>query len=188
MSFFGLFDDDDRKTEKVESVESVEDVEFADDAEAVDVEPVAVVAAVDTEDRVNRVEDRVEDGKLRLRQEELDVSKYSVQTGEVTLHKDVVEEQRTLHVPVTHEQVVIERRAVNEPSDVPVGTEEVIRIPVSEERVDVDKHTVITGEVELHKRAIEETKEINETVRREEARLHVDGEPDIVNESDLTLH
>jgi uncharacterized protein (TIGR02271 family) len=131
---------------------------------------------------------QVEESKLRLREEELDVSKYSVQTGEVTLHKDVVEEQRTVQVPVTHEQVVIERRAINEPSDEPVGAEEVIRIPVSEERVDVDKHTMVTGEVELHKRAIEETREINETIRKEVARVDVDGQPDVVNEAETGFH
>jgi uncharacterized protein (TIGR02271 family) len=170
---FGLFGDDEKDTEQVEQVEMADEVAVAD----VDVDVDVVAADID----------HVDDGKLRLRQEELDVSKYSVRTGEVTLHKDIVEEQKTVHVPVTHEQVVIERRAVNEHSDIPVGEEEVIRIPVSEERVSVGKHTVVTGEVELHKRSIEEVREVNETLRKEEARLDVDGNPDIVNESGVDL-
>jgi uncharacterized protein (TIGR02271 family) len=168
---FGLFGDEDKEIEQ--------DVEVADEVAVADVDVDVDVVAADV--------DHVNDGKLRLREEELDVSKYAVRTGEVTLHKDIVEQQKTVHVPVTHEQVVIERRAVNEHSDIPVGEEEVIRIPVTEERVSVGKHTVVTGEVELHKRSIEEVREVNETLRKEEARLDVDGNPDIVDEAGIDL-
>lgn len=118
---------------------------------------------------------------MRLREEKLDVSKHRVQTGEVTLHKDVIEETQSVDVPVTHEEVVVERRAVNAvPSDEPIGEAETITIPVSEERVDVDKDTVVTGEVSLRKRAVEETERVTETLRREEAHVDVDGDPDVV--------
>lgn len=118
---------------------------------------------------------------MRLREEKLDVSKHRVQTGEVTLHKDVIEETQSVDVPVTHEEVVVERRAVNAvPSDEPIGEAETITIPVSEERVDVDKDTVVTGEVSLRKRAVEETERVTETLRKEEAHVDVDGDPDVV--------
>lgn len=174
MAFFGLFDDEKRDTDEVEYIDNA----------GVKVTDVDVDVDVDV-DRVKA--EHVDDGKVRLRQEELDVSKYSVKTGEVILHKDVVEEQRSVTVPVTHEQVVIERRTLNEFSDEPVGSDEVIRIPVSEERVDVKKHTVVTGEVELHKRAVQESREVNETVRKEVARLDVEGNPEIINESDIDV-
>lgn len=165
---FGWLGDEDKDREQTEQTEQV------------------TGAGLDDNARVDAVSEGY-DGKLRLREEELDVSTYAVQTGEVTLHKDIVEEQKTVRVPVSHEQVVIERRAVNEPSDLPIGEEETIRIPVSEERVSVDKHTVVTGEVELHKRTVEEVREVNETIRKEKARLDVDGHPDIVNESGVEL-
>jgi uncharacterized protein (TIGR02271 family) len=118
---------------------------------------------------------------MRLREEKLDVSKHSVRTGEVTLHKDVIEETQSVDVPVTHEEVIVERRALNGvPSDEPIGEEETIRIPVSEERVDVDKDTIVTGEVALRKRVVEETERVTDTVRREEAHVEVDGDPDVV--------
>jgi uncharacterized protein (TIGR02271 family) len=142
----------------------------------------------DDKDTEQAVQVNEEEGNtMKLRQEEMDVSKYEVPTGEVTLHKDVIAEEQTVEVPVTHEQVVIEKRALHEPSDVPVGTEEVISMPVSEERVAVDKHTVVTGEVGLHKRAVEETRQVNETLHREEARLDVDGEPEVLSETDTQL-
>jgi len=124
-----------------------------------------------------------DDGTLRLRQEELDITKNKVNTGEVTLSKEIVEDQKTVNVPVNHEEVVIERKAIdNEPSDSPITSGETIRIPVSEEKVEVGKHTVVTGEVSAHKREIEETEKVTETLKREEAHVDTSGDTDIVDD------
>jgi uncharacterized protein (TIGR02271 family) len=138
------------------------------------------------EDKKETTEDA---GKLQLRKEELDIKKNRVKTGEVELSKEIVEEQKTVDVPVTREEVVIERRSLNnEATDSPISDEETIHIPVSEEQVDVDKHTVITGEVSAHKREVEETKRIDESLKREEARLRTSGDVDIVDDdSDNSL-
>lgn len=119
---------------------------------------------------------------LRLHEEQLDVSKNKAKTGEVEVHKEVVEEQKTINVPVSHEEVVIERRAVNDnTTDEPVGTNESIRIPVSEEQVEVNKRNVVTGEVEVHKETVQNTEQVQDTVKREEARVTREGEP-VINE------
>lgn len=138
----------------------------------------------------NRDEDKsekVEEGKLLLHEEELDIDKDRVQTGEVILSKEIVEEHKSVNVPVTHEEVVIERRAVDrERSDTEIGDEDSIRIPVSREKVEVGKHTVVTGEVAAYKRAVEETEAVDEVVKREEARVNTEGDPNIVaNEREL---
>lgn len=136
-------------------------------------------------DRTDKEESDV-DKKLVLHQEELDVTKDRVDTGEVILSKEIVEEQKEIDVPVTHEEVVIERRAIDhDESDSPIGSDETIHIPVSEERVNVGKHTVITGEVSAHKHDVEETKHIEETLKREEARVNSNGDPHIVNDEDF---
>jgi uncharacterized protein (TIGR02271 family) len=117
---------------------------------------------------------------LRLRAEQLNVNKQQVQAGEVTLGKQVVEEQKTVNVPVTHEEVYIENRPVsgNVTDDgTPIGTDENIRVPVSEERVNVSKNTVTTGEVSIGKRAVQENQQVTDTVRHEEARLDRSGNP-----------
>jgi uncharacterized protein (TIGR02271 family) len=116
---------------------------------------------------------------LRLREEQLNVSKQPVQTGEVRLGKDVVEEQKTVNVPVTHEEVYIERRPVTDAQvdNTPIGQDETIRVPVSEEQVNVSKNTVVTGEVAVGKRAVQETQQVSDTVRREEARIDQSGNP-----------
>lgn len=41
----------------------------------------------------------VEDGKLFLQKEELDIAKDRVQTGEVNLRKEIIEEQQTVDIP-----------------------------------------------------------------------------------------
>jgi uncharacterized protein (TIGR02271 family) len=120
---------------------------------------------------------------LRLREERLNVDKQRVQAGQVGLHKEVVEEQKTIDVPVTHEEVYIERRPVTDGTDdgTPIGTDEQIRVPVSAEQVNVSKNTVATGEVVIGKRQVEETQRVSDTVRHEEARLDQQG---TVNERD----
>ena len=123
-----------------------------------------------------------EDVKLRLRKEELDINKSRVQKGEVEFSKEIIEEQKRVDVPVTREEVVIVRRSLNnEASDSPITDEDTIRIPVSEEIVDVNKHTVVTGEISAHKHSIEDTRHIDESLRREEARVNKIGDPNVVD-------
>jgi uncharacterized protein (TIGR02271 family) len=123
---------------------------------------------------------------LRVREEQLQVEKQRVQTGEVQVRKEVVEEQKSFEVPVKREEVVIERKPIIEPrpTDVPVGQDETIRIPVSEEQVNVTKTPVESEEISLHKRPVEEQKRVTGTVRREEAHIESGGDIPIVDESD----
>lgn len=130
----------------------------------------------------NRKESTDDSAKLRLRKEELDIAKSRVKKGEVELSKEIIEEEKSVDVPVEREEIVIERRTLdNEASDSPITDEETIRIPVSEEIVDVDKHTVVTGEISAHKRVIEDTEHIDETLKREEARVNTIGNPDVID-------
>ncbi|GAC1394040.1 MAG: YsnF/AvaK domain-containing protein [Ktedonobacteraceae bacterium] len=127
---------------------------------------------------------------LRLREERLNVTKERAQTGEVELHKEVISEQKTINVPVTHEEVIIERHAVTDgrTDTTPIGEGETIRVPVSEEQVNVSKNTVVTGEVALGKRAVQETQQVTDTVKREEARIDQQGNPVIHGSENDNLH
>lgn len=123
-----------------------------------------------------------DEGKLTLRKEELDINKNKVKKGEVELSKEIIEEQKTVDVPVTREEVIIERKAIdNKTSDEPVSNEKTISIPVSEEQVNVNKHTVVTGEISAHKREVEEKRKINEKLKREEAHINTNGDAKIVD-------
>ena len=121
-----------------------------------------------------------EEWRLRLRAEQLQAYKLPVETGEVRLHKEVVAEQKTLNIPVTHEEVYLEHRPVSgQFSETPIGEGETIRVPVHEEQVLISKQTVETGEVILGKRQVQETQQVSDTVRHEEARLERSGEVEI---------
>lgn len=130
----------------------------------------------------NKQQTKNDSATLELHKEELDISKCMVQKGEVEIGKEIIEEQKTVDVPVTHEEVVIERRTLNnEESSTPISSEETIRIPVGEEVVDVNKRTVVTGEVSAYKREVEDTQQVSETLKREEAHINKIGNPDVVD-------
>jgi len=111
--------------------------------------------------------------RMEMREEVLKPRTETVQTGEARIGKEVVEEQRTIDVPRTREEVVVERTPVEgRPSaSGSVGSNEEIRVPINEEQVRVDKDTVVREEVGLHKEQVQETEQVTETVRREEPRI-----------------
>jgi uncharacterized protein (TIGR02271 family) len=119
--------------------------------------------------------------RLELREEQLEVETREKQAGEVRVRKEVVTEQRNIEVPVTREEVVIERHAGSgrKASDQTIGADEEVRIPLMEEEVDVKKRAVVREEVSVGKRPVTETKNVSETVRREEARIDREGDADI---------
>jgi uncharacterized protein (TIGR02271 family) len=123
--------------------------------------------------------------RLQLREEQLDVEKERVQAGEVRLRKEVVTEQRNIDVPVTREEVVIERRpaAGDVPAEGAVGEGEEVRIPLMEEEVRVEKTPVVREEVSARKRQVQGTEQVSETVRREEARIESQGDARISERS-----
>jgi uncharacterized protein (TIGR02271 family) len=115
---------------------------------------------------------------LELREEELRAEKERVQAGEVTLRKEVVKDKKTIEVPVTREEVVVERHPVagRPPAGSDIGKDEEIRIPVTEEEVRIEKTPVVKEEVTVGKRRVEETKKVSDTVRREEAKIEQTGD------------
>jgi len=122
---------------------------------------------------------------VQLREEELQARKTAVETGSVHLGKDVVEEQRTMDVPVTREEVYVERHPVDRrPSDRPISESdsETIRVPVTEEQVEVEKQPVVYEEVGVGKRVTQETRQVSDTVRREELRVDHDGDVEVRND------
>ncbi|MDN7245141.1 YsnF/AvaK domain-containing protein [Planococcus shenhongbingii] len=120
-----------------------------------------------------------EDERLRLHEERLNVDKERVQTGEVNVGKRVVESNQSIEVPVEREEVYIERRPVNEEVTGTAAYEDAndtIHVPLSEERVEVTKKDVVTEEIVVGKRKVQDTETVNETVRREEADIDETGQ------------
>lgn len=128
--------------------------------------------------------------KVQLREEQLQATKERVQAGEVNIRKNVVSEEQTINVPVNREEVYVERHSVNTPvpSDTPIGQEEEItRIPVSEEQVHVTKQPVVTEEINVGKRVVQENQSVTDTVRHEEARIENQGNVNITGDNSSTI-
>jgi len=82
---------------------------------------------------------------------------------------------------VTHEEVTIERHAVDRrPSDGPISeTAEELSVPVREEQVTLDKQAVVYEEVTLGKRAVQKTQRVSDTVRKEVVDVDALGNVDL---------
>jgi uncharacterized protein (TIGR02271 family) len=114
---------------------------------------------------------------VKLHDEELDVRKKPVSKGDVRVTKEVVTEHKTIDVPVTREEVVIERRPAGDRSAScsDIGKQEV-RIPVKEEEIEVQKRAVVREEVSVGKRKVQETRNVSGDVRHEKLKVEKTGD------------
>lgn len=116
-----------------------------------------------------------EKGALRLvrSEEELAIGKRAVQAGEVEVTKRVETERVRESVPVTREEVTVERHPVEAGTTAEGKIEEAeIRVPVTEEEVIVEKRVVPKEEVVIKKEAVQGEQVVEDTVRKE--RIDVD--------------
>jgi uncharacterized protein (TIGR02271 family) len=128
-----------------------------------------------------------QDHQIQLRGEVLHTFRERIQRGEVRLRKEVVTENKTIDVPVTREELVIERvpgsgKQVSDTSE--LGSSQETRIPLTDERVRVEKQPVVTEEVRVGKRRVQKTETVSEKVRHEELRVEKDGNVDTRDRQD----
>jgi uncharacterized protein (TIGR02271 family) len=124
---------------------------------------------------------------IPLREEELEVERRSRQAGEVRISKDVEEERKRMDVPYSKEEVHVERRpASGQTTGGEIGEGETIRVPVSEEEVDISKRTVTKEELAIDKDKVEGQKRVEETLRREVPRVEKEGDIHSKEESSLS--
>jgi uncharacterized protein (TIGR02271 family) len=108
-----------------------------------------------------------------LIEENLNISKREVTYKEATLIKEPVTEMKTVEVPVTHEELIVERRPPTEATTSqdelksPVTTKEEIKIPLKKEEIEVRKEPYVKEEIVIKKRRVAETKTITEEVKSE---------------------
>jgi len=126
------------------------------------------------------------DIRVPVREEELVTETRRTEQGRVRIHKDVVEEDQTVTVPVRRERVTVERvpytgdvdqTALGKDAlDKETFTDRDIDVPVMGEEVVVGKRVRRVEEVRVHKDAVTEQQQVSDTVRKE--RVDVDGVDD----------
>lgn len=123
------------------------------------------------------------DEVIQLSEEELHVNKDRVQAGEVRVGKHVVSEEKSVTVPVEHEEVVVTRHAVDRDADPSqIGADnETIKVPVMAEQVSTNVTARVVEEVEVGKRTVQENTTVTDTVRKEKLDMDSDGNVDVKN-------
>ena len=141
--------------------------------QAVAAEPVAAADRYDDHHRADDV--------IQLSEEELHVNKERVQAGEVVVGKHVVSEEKSVTVPVEHEEVVVTRHAVNREVDPSVigADSDTIKVPVMAEQVSTNVTARVVEEVEVGKRVVQEEKTVTDTIRKERLDMDSDGNVDV---------
>lgn len=108
--------------------------------------------------------------RIPLVEEQLKVDKKEVQIGEVLIHRTIEEFEKTLQIPISRDDIVIERVTVNQPTDGPVNPYyegDWMIVPLVEEVLVVTKRFMITEHIRIGKRTVVENKEVSDTLRRE---------------------
>lgn len=114
---------------------------------------------------------------IPLIEERLNVSKKA-STTQYTITKEPVTEKKTIEVPVTHEELVVEKRSPKDSSSSPsaqgpVKSKTEIKVPLSREEPEVTKESFVKEEVVVKKKSITETKVVSDTIRSE--RINTSG-------------
>ena len=147
--------------------------EISSDATGVDD---AICVEVDSVARPARVETMAVGDEIRIPvfEEELTATVRPVDVGAVRIRKRIVSEDRVIEVPVTEEEIRVERRII----DRPIGggaTEAVeqiiIELPLRQESVDVEQSAQAREEIVVTKDVIQRTERVTDRVRREEVRV-----------------
>jgi uncharacterized protein (TIGR02271 family) len=118
------------------------------------------------------------DDAMTLSEERLDVGMRSEEVGRARLRKYVVTENVTTTVPVSHEEVRIEREPITDANvgnamDGPAISEEEHEVTLHAERPVVEKEAVPVERVRLDKETVVENETVSEGLRKEE--IEVDG-------------
>ncbi|HEV2529216.1 MAG TPA: DUF2382 domain-containing protein [Thermomicrobiales bacterium] len=124
--------------------------------------------------------DESDDIRVPVVEEELAARTRGVERGQVHVETRVSEAEQTLEVPVTEERVRVDRVRVNRDAtaeDLSVDGA-TIDVPVYGEEVDVDKRARVVEEVQISKEAVQETRAVSDTVRREDV--------DVIEDTDTT--
>lgn len=110
---------------------------------------------------------------IQLFGEVLRVHKDRINSGEVRIRKEVHTTTQTVEVPVTREELVVERVPVSGQTTATgeAFKGEEIRIPLTEERATISKEAVVREEVRVGKKQVTDIETLSEQVRSEELKV-----------------
>ena len=110
----------------------------------------------------------VDSTTVQDREEKINMRTPPVDTGDVTGRKEFPAERQTIDVPVTREEIVIQRRPGTgaEITEEDLNDNEKIRVPERSGRVDVQKVTVVADGVSVGVRSVQSTQRVDQDLRK----------------------
>jgi uncharacterized protein (TIGR02271 family) len=118
-----------------------------------------------------------EETTVPLTEERLDVSKKA-SAREATVTKEPMTQTKSVEVPVTHEEISVERRPASSSSstkaDSPVQSRTETKVPLKSEEVQVTKQPYVKEEVSVKKKPVTETKTVTDQVTSERVKVKGD--------------
>jgi uncharacterized protein (TIGR02271 family) len=114
-----------------------------------------------------------EEVRIPLMEEEIGIAKVARETGHVRIKKTVKVEEKHFNVPVTREDVVIERVSAsgNEVPSELAFQEQTLDLPLHEEDIEVSKRTRVREQIVVHPVVQAVEKEASASLRHEEAEI-----------------
>jgi uncharacterized protein (TIGR02271 family) len=111
--------------------------------------------------------------------ERLDVSKRE-STREATITKEPLTETQSVDVPVTHEEMTVERKpageSVSTSGQKPVESRTEVKVPLKSEEVQVTKQPYVKEEVSVKTKPVTETRTVTDQVRSEKVNVSEEEE------------
>ena len=122
-----------------------------------------------------RPQQEEEETTVPLIEERLNVSKKTSAT-QYTITKEPVTEKKTIEIPVTHEEIIVEKRPPKDSSSSssvqgPVKSKTEIKIPLMREEAEVTKEPFVKEEVAVKKKPVTETRTVSDTVTKERIKM-----------------
>ncbi len=127
-----------------------------------------------SETEMRQSDARLESSIIPIIEEKAVFGKKIVETGKVIISKRVSEHEETIDQPLLHEEVSVERVAVNEFVDAPPEIRhegDIMIIPVIEEQLVVTKRLFLVEELHVRKQVVESRQPQRITLLKEEVEV-----------------
>jgi uncharacterized protein (TIGR02271 family) len=118
---------------------------------------------------------------IPLAREELEVKKRTVERGRIRVRKTVRSREELVEQPLQHDEVTVERVAVNREVDAPLQPRyerDALVIPVIEEVLVTRKQLVLKEEIYIRRRCVESMHQERVTLRSEDVEVERQAKAD----------
>lgn len=123
----------------------------------------------------NQAEPRIKSSVIPIIEERAVIGKEIVESGKVRISKRVSEHEKIIDEPLLHEEVSVERVAVNQFVDTPPEIRhegETMIIPVVEEQLVLKKRLFLVEEIHVRKQVVESHEPQRITLLKEEVEVN----------------